>query len=80
MFQTIKAALHEKDAQMFGIRAVDNNGKEFWYTGRAGSDWVSPNIADAFCAYSLDGARRKATQFNQNTALHGLRFVVPCGE
>jgi hypothetical protein len=62
------------------IKALDANGAEFWWTGRAGNLWVSANAADAFRGLSLDGARRKAAQFNRMTEIHGLRFVAVVAE
>lgn len=58
------------------IKALDNGGNTFWWTGRAGSEWVSADPAQAFKGLSLDGARAKATRFNANTSIHGLRFVA----
>lgn len=62
------------------IRAVNALGAEFWYTGRAGDGWVSPNRSDAFLGYNLIGARRFAMQQNKYTTLHGLRFVAVTSE
>jgi hypothetical protein len=58
------------------VRALDQNGNEFFATGRAGSAWVSADRAQAFTGFNLEGARRFAMRHNQNTALHGLRFVA----
>ena len=57
------------------VRGLDQDGNEFFYTGRAGLGWVSTDLHEGF-HYTLDGARRKALQFNANTELHGLRFVA----
>jgi hypothetical protein len=58
------------------LRALDASGNEFFWTGRAGEAWVSPRREEALVAFSLEGARAKALQFNQRMALHGLRFVA----
>lgn len=58
------------------LRAVDANGSVFYWTGRAGAAWVSADRAEAFSAYTMEGARRKALQFNRMMDLHGLRFMA----
>ena len=30
------------------VRGLDSNGNQFFYTGRAGEGWVSPDQSDAF--------------------------------
>ena len=63
------------------IRGITKEGKEVFYTGRAGEGWVHPNPGEAFRPYSKEGAQRKAAQFNRMTAVHGVRFVAfPCGD
>ena len=61
------------------LRAVSTDGKVFWWTGKAGAAWVSPDRSQAHVALSLEGARRKALQFNKMSALHGLYFVAVSG-
>jgi hypothetical protein len=58
------------------IRGLDRTGNEVFYTGRAGSAFVSTDKMEAFTGYSIEGARRKATQLNEATCLHGIRFVA----
>lgn len=58
------------------IRGTTAQGEVVWFTGRAGAQFVSPNEAEAFAGYSLEGARRKAMQLNRATALHGICFVA----
>ncbi len=60
----------------YPIRGVDDNGLEFWYTGKAGEAFVSRNRYDAFMGYELEGAQRVAKNLNRMSALHGLRFVA----
>jgi hypothetical protein len=57
------------------LRALDNNGNEFFYTGRAGEGWVSKNVDEAF-SYGFNEAKRRAKHFNMNTEIHGLRFIA----
>lgn len=57
------------------LRALDKDGNEFFYTGRAGEGWISANMGEAF-PYSLEGARNKAIRFNEAAALHGLWFIA----
>lgn len=55
-------------------------GDTVWYTGRAGSGFVSVNQADAFTYASVESARLRATNLNRGTAIHGIRFVAVVGE
>ena len=59
----------------FTLRAIDIDGNEFFYTGKAGQEWVSPKLSEAFAGYSKEGAERKAALFNRMTGIHGLRFI-----
>jgi len=58
------------------LRALDINGSESFYTGRAGDGWVSVDITNAFTYESLDGARNQGKRFNRNERLHGLWFIA----
>ena len=49
---------------------------QLYYTGKAGQDWVSPDLTQAFQYYSLQFARIRARQHNACTSLHGLHFIV----
>jgi hypothetical protein len=55
-------------------------GETLYYTGKAGKEFVSASLHDAFSYYSIEGARRRATTLNQGTDMHGIRFFAPCGE
>ena len=57
------------------LRALDANGVEGFYTGRAGQGFVG-TLADAWTYEVLASARRQAGQFNGFTELHGWRFNV----
>lgn len=59
---------------MFVIKAETVNGNVF-YTGGAGSRWVSSEYPDAW-KMSRSEAERKATLFNGRTVLTGLTFEV----
>ena len=58
------------------LRGLDSNGREVFWTGRAGDLWVSEDRSEAFAGLSIEGGRRQATKFNAFTELHGLRFVA----
>lgn len=60
----------------FVLRGLDANGVEFFYTGKAGSAWVSTNVADAFRYELLEGARRQAVRFNERVSLTDLWFLA----
>jgi hypothetical protein len=52
-------------------------GNTVYYTGKAGKDFISPQMCDAFEYSSIDRARHRASLLNQGTDLHGVRFIVP---
>lgn len=58
------------------LRGLDVNGNEAFYTGRAGTGFVSADKAEAFTYTLLAGARLQATNLNRMTALHGWRFIA----
>lgn len=58
------------------VKGIYENGQTVYYTGKAGRDWLTENRNEAFTGYSLDGARRKALQFNKMTDFHKIRFVA----
>lgn len=55
-------------------------GETVYYTGRAGQAFVSKQAEEAFGYDGLEAARRRATNLNQMTEIHGIRFIVPVGE
>jgi len=57
------------------VRGVSELGREWFYTGKAGTHWVSEHRENAF-TYSMERARSKALMFNRTTELHGLRFIA----
>lgn len=61
----------------FFVIGRDANGKALYYTGRAGKLFVAENDTEAFGYDSLEAARRRATNLNQMTAIHGIRFFAP---
>jgi len=54
-----------------------NDGSTVYYTGRAGSLFVSADPSQAFCYDGIEAARRRAANLNQMTPIHGIRFFVP---
>jgi hypothetical protein len=68
------------EGKMAPIKALDSNGNVFWWTGKAGQAWVSPNQSDAFLGLNIEGARAKALQFNRMSEIHGLRFIAVCAD
>lgn len=57
------------------LRAVNKAGETRFYNGKAGDAWLSSDQAEGF-PYSVSGARRKATLFNQMTEIHGWHFTA----
>lgn len=56
------------------LRGTNKQGRAFFYTGKAGPEWVSANIADAFY-YTPSLAIEKAEHFNRSRLLTGLSFT-----
>jgi hypothetical protein len=63
--------------QVIGRKA---DGSTVYYTGKAGQAFVSEHSADAFGFDTLEYARHRAMVLNRTMELHGVRFIVPCGE
>jgi hypothetical protein len=53
------------------LRALDQNGDEFFYTGRAGEGWVSKDRNAAF-TYSLEGSASRFSFLSPTVAFHRL--------
>ena len=58
------------------VRGLDAEGAEFFYTGRAGSAWISRNRSEAFRYETAAAARKRALLHNTRMALHGFRFIA----
>ncbi len=58
------------------LRALDRNGNESFYNGKAGTAWLTTARSQAFQYETLEAAQRKATVFNRMTELHGQRFIA----
>lgn len=58
----------------YAVKGVDAHGKQVWYTGRAGDQFISYDRNDAYLGFSAEGASHKATVLNRGTAFHGVRF------
>jgi hypothetical protein len=61
---------------MYFLRALDKYGAAFWYTGKAGPDWLSMYMDNAFAYTSREQARRRAMDFNKFESVHGYWFIV----
>lgn len=68
-----------KTAENIPLKGLTSIGDVVWYTGRVGGGWISNNRAEAF-TYTVEGARRKASQLNVMTEVHGIRFVAVVAE
>lgn len=64
------------NANQFAIRMVDNDGLEWFYTGRAGKNWLSRDKHDAHIYETIEAARSRATKFNAYTTIHGLHSIA----
>lgn len=64
----------------FKVIGRTREGETVYYTGRAGQAFVSKQAEEAFGYDGLEAARRRATNLNQMTEIHGIRFIVPIGE
>lgn len=57
-----------------------SDGATVYYTGRAGSAFVSDDRSEAFPYDTLHAARRRAMNLNRMSAIHGIRFIAPCAD
>lgn len=68
-------------ATLYILRGLNADGKQFFYTGKAGEGWVAPNREASLGYVSQSQAREKAKLFNGRVALTGLWFVaIPYAE
>ena len=56
------------------------NGDTVYYTGKAGPEYVSNQMCDAFEYSSIERARKRALMLNTTSLMTGIRFMVPCGD
>lgn len=68
------------ESQFTPIAGTTEDGSRVWYTGRAGKLFVSPERAEAFLGYSLEGARAAAQRMNRFKSEHGIHFVAVTGD
>lgn len=73
--ETLRTFPMTATATTYVVRMVSSEGRVCFYTGKAGSGCVSENVADAFAYETLEGARRKAGEFNRMTAVHGFHAI-----
>jgi hypothetical protein len=57
------------------VRGLTRDGKEVFYTGRAGDAFVSPDRFQAFECETIATARERAKRFNRYTEIHGIHFI-----
>lgn len=77
------------------MKFIVKSGNNFYYTGKAGQAFVSPNACDAFEYGSLEAAQRRATTLNRQSlrpykswatihkswaTIHSTHFVVAVSE
>jgi hypothetical protein len=62
--------------EAYYLRAIDRDGRESFYNGKAGPSWTSPNRNESFLYQTKEAAQRKAVMFNRMTEIHGLRFIA----
>ena len=60
----------------FGTKYVLREANGRYFTGKAGQDWISPDLTQAWLYDSLNLARTRAKRHNAYTRLHNLHFVV----
>ena len=68
--------LNEPDSTKHIVRGLRRNGDEVFYTGRAGTGFVSPDVRDAFVYISHPSARNRATTLNHTEPIHGIWFIA----
>ena len=64
------------DGLTFIVRALDKDGNEFFYNGKAGPAWITKDRAEAYRYQTREAAQHKALLFNRMTEVHGLRFIA----
>lgn len=77
---TSSNALQTETAGFVPVIGRHADGTEVWYTGRAGSAFVSTNPRDAFRYSTVGEARRRAAVLNNGSLLHGYWFVACVGD
>lgn len=58
------------------LRALDIEGNQTFYTGKAGMEWLSFDQKNAFHYSTMMEADRKAKNFNRMEPVHGYWFLV----
>jgi hypothetical protein len=58
------------------LRALDNEGNRYFYTGTAGLNWLSFEPENAFEYQGWEAACNKAKTFNKMEPVHGYWFLV----
>jgi hypothetical protein len=58
------------------LRGLDREGNVYYYTGKAGMDWLSFERKNAFSYPTKEFAQERAKRFNKMEPVHGYWFVV----
>lgn len=58
------------------LRGRKANGDTVYYTGKAGAGFIHESLLSAFSWAGQEGARRRAMNLNQMTAIHGVHFIA----
>lgn len=61
---------------MYILAAQKKDGREFYYTGKAGEAFASTNLNEAFKYESQEVAKAKMLHFNNYSIMHGHWFHV----
>lgn len=70
---------------LYAAAIITPKGTTLYYTGRAGADYLSSNVTDAFFAYTRERAQKVADDFCQarnaglvTDAYKALAILQPC--
>ncbi len=58
------------------VRGVTNEGKEVFYTGKSGYQFISENVQESFEYISKNNAQNRAVNLNRMTPIHGVWFIA----
>lgn len=57
------------------LRALDKEGNTYFYSGKAGMDWLTHFSNEAFAYFEIEAATNKAKNFNKMEPVHGYWFI-----
>lgn len=61
---------------MYVVRGITKDGKQVFYTGKAGSGFVSDKRGESFGYVGQHHAQERAKNLNRMTELHGIHFIA----